>query len=254
MCLEKYISFILAVCYQQPNTNAQSRQQFADAFSNALNLVINDPDRIVIVTGDFNDLTLDKTIHLQSTFVRIMYSYGFQQLIQNPTRHNHILDWFLTNKPSFAFSSSVLSPIFDLEYCPIYLDLRFNSPSDYHMVNSSTVWDYSAADFESLNSALFSIPWDFIVANSSNIDIALDNITDVINQCAELHISTKTVRHFRKHDKPWMTNDLKRLIRQRSKVFSRWRKTDDVRCKIKYNKLRNLMQGVSQLLKQSGSF
>ena len=242
MCLEKSISFILAVCYQPPNTNAQSRQQFADAFSNALNLVLNDPDRIVIVTGDFNDLTLDKPIHLQSTFVRIMYSCGFHLLIQNPTRRNHILDWFLTNKPSFAFSSSVLSPIFNLDHCPIYLDLRFNSPSDYHMVNSSTVWDYSAADFEGLNSALFSIPWDFIVANSSNIDIALDNITDVINQCAELHIPTKTVRHFRKHDKPWMTNDLKRLIRQRSKVFSRWRKTDDVRCKIKYNKLRNLIQ------------
>jgi len=132
--------------------------------------------------------------------VRIMYSYGFQQLIQNPTRRNHILDWFLTNKPSFAFSTSVLSPIFNLDYCPIYLDLRFNSPSDFQMVNSSTVWDYSAA--EGLNSALFSIPWDFIVANSSNIDIALDNITDVINQCAELHIPTKTVRHFRKHDKP----------------------------------------------------
>jgi len=48
------------------------------------------PDHIVIVTGDFNDLTLDKPIHLQSTFVRIMYSYGFQQLIQNPTRRNHI--------------------------------------------------------------------------------------------------------------------------------------------------------------------
>jgi len=61
------------------------------------------------------------------------------------------------------------------------------------MVNSPTVWDYSAADFEGLISALFSIPCDVIVANSSNIDIALNNITDVINQCAELHIPTKTV-------------------------------------------------------------
>ena len=50
----------LFVCYQPPKTNAQSRQQFADAFSNALNLVLNYPDRIVIVTGHFNDLTLDK--------------------------------------------------------------------------------------------------------------------------------------------------------------------------------------------------
>jgi len=196
----------------------------------------------VIVTGDFNDLTLDKPIHLQFTFVRIIYSYEFQQLIQNPTRCNHILDWFLTTKPSFAFNNSVLSPIFDLDHCPIYLELRFNSPSDYHMVNSPTVWDYSAAVFEGLNSALFSIPWHFIVANSSNIDMALDTISDVINQCAELHIPRKTVRHFRKYDKPWTTNDLKRLIRQRSKVFSRWRKTDDVRFKIKYNKLRNLIQ------------
>ena len=89
---------------------------------------------------------------------------------------------------------------------------------------------------------MFSIPWDFIVANSSNINIALNNITDAINQCAELYITTKTVRHFRKHDKPWMTNDLKRLIRQQSKVFSRWRQTDAVSCKIRFNKLRNLTQ------------
>jgi len=79
------------VCYEPSNKNTQSRQQFADAFSNALNLVLNDPDSIVIVTGDFNELTLDKPIHLQSTFGRIMYSYGFHQLIQNPTRYDHIL-------------------------------------------------------------------------------------------------------------------------------------------------------------------
>ena len=190
ICLDKSVSFILAVCYQPPNTNAQSHQQFVDAFCSALNLVLNNPDRIVIVAGDFNDLTLDKPIQLQSTFVRIMYSYGFQQLIRNPTRCNHVLDWFLTNKPSFAFNSSVLSSISNLDHYPIYLELRFNSPSDYHMINSPTVWDYSAADFEGLNSSLFSIPWDFIVANSSSIDIALDNITDVINQCAELYIPT----------------------------------------------------------------
>jgi len=108
MCLDKSISFILAVCYQPPKTNAQSHQQFIDAFSKALNFVLNDPDRIVIVTGDFNDLTLHKPIHLQSTFVRIMYSCGFHLLIQNPTRRNHILDRFLINTPSIAFNSSVL--------------------------------------------------------------------------------------------------------------------------------------------------
>jgi len=86
------------------------------------------------------------------------------------------------------------------------------------------------------------MPWDFITANSPNIDIALDNTTDVINQCAELHIATKTVRYISKHDKSWMTIDLKHLIRQRSKVFSRWRKTDDARFKIEYSKLRNLIQ------------
>jgi len=39
-----------------------------------------------------------------------------------------------------------------------------------------------------------------------------------------------------------MTNDLTRLIRQRSKVSSRWRKTDNVRFKIPCNNLRNLIQ------------
>jgi len=66
-----------------------------------------------------------------------------------------------------------------------------------------------AAYFEDLNYALFSIPWDFTGANSPDFTIALDNITDIIDKCAELHIPTKIVRHICKHDKSWVTNGLK---------------------------------------------
>jgi len=41
------------------------------------------------------------------------------------------------------------------------------------------IWDYSNADVDGLNDAAFSVPWDFITANSSDVNNALQNITDI---------------------------------------------------------------------------
>jgi len=41
---------------------------------------------------------------------------------------------------------------------------------------------YSRADFKKLNEILLIAPWEDIIAASSTPDIALTNITDIINQ------------------------------------------------------------------------
>ena len=48
----------------------------------------------------------------------------------------------------------------------------------------------------------------------ANVDIALYNITEMINECTALHIPNKTLIHFPKHNQPWLTNDLRRLVIQ----------------------------------------
>ena len=48
----------------------------------------------------------------------------------------------------------------------------------------------------------------------ANVEIALYNITEMINECTALHIPNKTLIHFPKHNQPWINNDLRRLVTQ----------------------------------------
>jgi len=44
-----------------------------------------------------------------------------------------------------------------------------------------------------LNNALYATPWEFIIMNSPNVDCALLNVTDVINQTLKTFIPTKII-------------------------------------------------------------
>jgi len=86
--------------------------------------------------------------------------------------------------------------------------------------------------------------------NSPNVDCALLNVSDVINQTLKTFIPTKIIYHS-KRNKPWFNHELKTLIRKRTRYYKRWRKTNNINYKRLYNKLRNLIQRKFKLAKQS---
>jgi len=54
------------------------------------------------------------------------------------------------------------------------------------------VWDYAKGNTSDLNNALHASPWEFLIINSPNVDCALLNITDVIENTQNF-IPTKMI-------------------------------------------------------------
>jgi len=101
---------------------------------------------------------------------------------------------------------------------------------------------------------LFSqFPGNFIVANSTDVNNALQNITEVINQNAKAFIATKPAHQTRKTN-PWMTRNILLLLRKRHyRLYKPWRGSQNPVYKQLYNKICNLVQRKIQVAKNRAS-
>ena len=169
-----------------------------------------------LVLGNFNDLSPQRSPHRPSCLSRVLMSFGLQHLICEPTRRGNILDWLLRNKPEVISNSDVLPPLTSLDHCSIFAEVNYNIslPTE----RKSWIWDCSNPDIEGLNGVPFSVPWASITANSTDVNSALQNIADFINQNAEAFIPTKPSHQKRKPD-PWMTRNILLLLRKRHRLF-----------------------------------
>jgi len=129
----KNISILIAVCYQPPGLDVQSKQHYCDSFCSALTLLSN--THLIEVVGDFNDPSPQRPLHRQSSLSRVLSSFGLQHLINEPTCQENILDWFLTNKPEVIVNSGVLPPLTSLDHCLIFAEVLYTlkSPSPQHV-------------------------------------------------------------------------------------------------------------------------
>ena len=80
----KNISILIAVCCQPPGLDTQSKQHYCDSFCCALTLLPN--THLILVAGDFNDPSLQRPPHRQSSLSRVLSYFGLQHWMNEPTR------------------------------------------------------------------------------------------------------------------------------------------------------------------------
>ena len=192
-----------------------------ESISSVIKSHLVDPCCCIQLIGDFNDHSVGKAVQLQTNLFCTLSAYGLQQLIDTPTRKCKIFDWVLTNIPFTVVSHGILDPISNLDHNPIVN--KFNFSLQRCLASKPvTVWDYAKGNFSDLNNALYATPWEFIIMNSPNVDCALPNVTDVINQTLKTFIPTKII-YPSKRNKPWFNHELKTSIRKRTRCYKCWR-------------------------------
>ena len=140
--LQIFVVFILQ-CATFHQILTLLKQKFTDSLSTVLASLVVDPNRRVLIIGDFNDHSVFKPIQLQSNLFRTLSAFGFHRFINTATRDHMILDWALTNVPSAVLSHGALDPINNLDHNPIFIELNFSLKR--HVVSKPFfVWDYSA--------------------------------------------------------------------------------------------------------------
>jgi hypothetical protein len=150
------------------------------------------------------------------------------QLIHEPTRYKdntrYILDLILTDSPVLVSEVGVASPLANLDHCTIFCKLIFTFTK--LQAYTRQTWDYKSADFNSLNESLNTAPWNTAFTIFDDIDDIQAYWETLFLETCKTHIPNKTVT-IRPRDKPWMSNEVRLLIRKRDRLHKQFRRTKD---------------------------
>ena len=166
--------------------------------------------------------------------------FHMEQIIETPTRITtqsaNILDLIITDAPAFIQQSGVLPPVGTCDHSPVYCRINFKTTVKraYHR----TIWNYDEANLDGLYDALSSAPWHVAFATSDNVNDALEYWQNLYLQNINSFIPNKNVIIHPK-DKPWVTTELKRLIRKRNASWRRFRRTQNCEHFLIYKQMRN---------------
>ena len=124
LCLDKLKPIYVCSFYRPPNTSMDPIIEFKHLLSDIF--THNSESPRIILAGDFNlpDIHLEEGLghinlspvyghELNSLFVETMNDYGFEQLVNAPTRGNHILDLVLSTHPDMISQVEVVPGISD---------------------------------------------------------------------------------------------------------------------------------------------
>jgi hypothetical protein len=113
-------------------------------------------------------------------------------------------------------------------HCPVYCNIELPNENDCAYIRH--IWRYDDGDYNSLNLELYHTNWVNILNNIPSInDVAL-SISNIILDTSRKYIPNKYVT-IRPRDKPWMSGEIRLLIRKRDRAFKKYKN-----CKTEYHR------------------
>ena len=203
--LPREFSHVIAIAaYVPPSATAEAACDVIH--STVSRLQTQHPDALLLISGDFNHVSLSSTLPT------------FTQYVKCCTRDNKTLDLLYANSKE-AYSSSPLPPLGRSDHnlvrlLPVYKPLVHRQP-----VVTRTVKRWSEESVEALKDCFDTTVWEELSdSHGEDIDSLTDCITDYINFCVDNIVPTKTVRCF-SNNKPWITSDIKALLKEKKRAF-----------------------------------
>ena len=212
--------FSIGCIYRSPNYNYN---EFINNLEESLISLIPVSDEIICL-GDFNVNLLDLNSPNVLNFYNIIDSMGLKQIITTPTRITSksltLIDIILISEDlnySDCGSTSV-SDIADHEL--VYVHINSGEPTSGGGT-PITYRNIKTIDNHQLYAHLQSIPWDNIY-DLDNIDSKVNFFNENITVLMDLHAPLKTCV-FKKSYKPWITDDIKELIKIKNKASQKYK-------------------------------
>ena len=164
--------------------------------------------------------------------------HGWVMNSQDHTENSDsIIDLFLVSNKNRVFLSGVGEPFLDQNiryHSPIYCVYNFDkviTPSF-----SRQIYLYHRGDLQSLSHELTETDWSLVKDN--DVDTYAQNVTDRILYLVNKHIPNKLV-HIRKSDPSWLTNNIKRLMRKRKRLYDKYKRSKNQTDFNNYKQVRN---------------
>ena len=171
----------------------------------------------------------------------IICKYGLTQCIENPThdteRSSSIIDLILIRNNNSLIKCGVANPFLEQNtryHCPVFAIFKFTKPKTASF--SRHVWLYDAADFDLLRQECNSFDWNFIY--DDDINKWVEHFTATILNLCKRFIPNRKVT-IKPHEPKWITNEIKRLIRKRKRLYRKATQSNNHSDMQEFKKLRN---------------
>ena len=210
---------LIGTFYRSPNSSNDA----LIAIENSIGLANDTNIHDILITGDFNlDIFKPNT---WSKINNLCQYFGLEQLIKEPTHYTEssssAIDLFLTSNSNNVFLTGVGDPFLEHNiryHCPIFCLLKFDNSAKSTF--SRHIWPYDRCDFNSFRDEIQQTYWQLFKLD--NIDTYAENVTTCLTELAKKHVQNKTII-CRPLDPPWLTTYIRKLIRKRKRLFSKFK-------------------------------
>ena len=230
----KDTSFAINSLYRPPNESQEAHQHFLETVEQILNRLNSyDKAEYKIISSDLNfgncfcknPILSPKPLDFSAS--DLFESYGFQQLIDIPTRVTlgtvSLIDLIFSNKLDDIVCHGTLPKIADHDGTIVC----FSRKSKKDKQKTKIIYDYSSTDEAGLIKFLKEYDFESKVFNQPIIKQA-DIFTDVLQDAFSQFIPCKTVL-VRQSDQPWSNNFTRLLIRKKNRNYQFFKK-----CELEY--------------------
>ena len=231
-----YKPFLVTSIYRPPRKPV--------AYFHDIELLVRDTDNQnieSIIMGDTNCNFMDKSNNDTKNLLKIMNNYNLKQVIHDYTRvtgtTKTCIDHIMTNRPECVFKSGVINCGIS-DHDSVYMIKKLRVPAPKLPPRTLSVRNFKKFDLKSFRKELMEVPFDQIknVTNDANEMWLIWKafFLDLLNKHAPI-----TNIKVRNNKLPYVTSELRKLIRQRDYLRAKANKTGSEYIRQAFNHLRS---------------
>ncbi|XP_048842540.1 uncharacterized protein LOC125715253 [Brienomyrus brachyistius] len=203
--LPRELSHVICVCvYIPPRADAATACEKIHIVT--ARLQTQHPEAFIIITGDFNHVTLDYTLA------------SFYQFVDCPTRNNRTIDLLYANMRD-AYRATPLPPLGKSDHNLVYLKPQYTPLDQRQPVTTRSIRRWTPEMEDALRDCYDTTDWDVLLStHGEDIEGVTHCLTDYLNFCVDVVAPAKTVRCY-PNNKPWVTQEVKAVLNKKKKAF-----------------------------------
>lgn len=206
--------YLCSVLYHPPQLE---NAKFMDYFTSYLDRV-SDIDGTNIIMGDFN-YDLLNTSYYADKITNIIYSNGFSQIVNFPTRitdkSETLIDFIVTNEKSLKCTVHLTPRIGD--HCLLSINLEKAKEYPFETTQFKRCTKNYNTDY--LQNSLLNTTYN---NDTVDVNVLANNFTESISQILDEMCPMKKVKFKQKYsDKKWITTEIKELMKKRDTLYRR---------------------------------
>ena len=150
-----------------------------------------------------------------------------------------LIDLLITNNPNIIELCEVREPFLNVNiryHSPTYCFLK--SEKTHNSIFTRKIFLYKYGNYDEYRNKLQTTEWDELINDNITVDQCVTNVTNKIIKVAEETIPNKIIK-VNKNDLPWITNEIKQMIRKRNRIRKKAKKSNNPMHWYKFRQIRN---------------